>query len=100
MNENYWDMFQRLKESDVAIDETEEQRRDRVRLNILSPLCGEIERKRRGAMPVAFLTESTDCGKAKLRAAAVKYIAQGFAERSEEEGPGAVRAGKEKKKNS
>jgi hypothetical protein len=54
----------------------------------------------RGDVLVAFLTESTDCGKAKLRAVAVKYIAQGFAERSEEDGPGAIRAGKEKKKNS
>ena len=41
---------------------------------------------------VAFLTESTELSKAKQRAAAEKYIADGFADRYEEKGKGAIRA--------
>lgn len=48
----------------------------------------------RGDIMVAFLTESTELSKAKQRAAAEKYIADGFADRYEEKGKGAIRAKK------
>jgi len=56
MNENYFDLFYRLKAAAptaLGVEETEEERRDRIRRDILDPIVHDIERGARGAIPAA-----------------------------------------------